>query len=258
MLLQRAKAHLKNYQFCALILLFTLAPLGAQAQLSPEVEFDLTVRELETAIEHNNWSEAKKLLYRLDKLEIELPPVMNFYKAKAWLEEKNELKALGELEIFLGKVDSSHTKYTAALDLYSYGKQLWKIARGRHRDQLKSYNGQFDQVKKDLELAIRTRYILMNKNFPMDRFGGTSLQEMETADLSRIIGILQNQLRNGSNSRVRNDARVGLSEIQNEYLPELRRDNKKIQKLEAKKKELLANMRAKLKLLRNEYDEGKY
>ncbi|MCK0068139.1 hypothetical protein [Kordiimonas laminariae] len=284
MLLQRAKAHLKNYQFCALILLFMLAPMGAQAQLPPEVELDLAIRELETAIEKGDWQKAQKVLYgRLDNLGIELPPVMDFYKAKTWVEKSNGFPALLALESYFSKVDNSHAKYTAALDLYSTAKAFWLKTRAKFKKDANELKWKLQDVEGKLLREIELRQIYMNVNFPFNTIGGTTWEEMETGNLNRCIRIM-NQRYHEANTKLeakqypksekkackkgwyhscsllkqKEDAVYGYEACTGEFKTGLIDSNRKIKELRNKKAKLEGAMQQTVELLEGEYKEGRF
>ncbi|UTW59892.1 hypothetical protein KFE96_06205 [Kordiimonas sp. SCSIO 12603] len=105
---------------CSFIIAVSVfAPSSAHAQLPPKVQFDLALRQLEQAIENNQWSETLQVIKKLEDQGLELPAIMHYYKGRAYVETGKGLLATKALEAYLGTASDTDAKYTEALDLYT-------------------------------------------------------------------------------------------------------------------------------------------
>ncbi|MCK0068138.1 hypothetical protein [Kordiimonas laminariae] len=276
---------MKTFAVSAVLLLGFVWPpvVKANVFLPPEVELDLALRKLETSIEKGEWSQVQKAILRLEGMDIKLPPIIEFYKAKAELKDAATYTALEALERYFAQVDNTHSKYQEALDLYSKAKTFWEQFREVHVNGLRSIRQELQRFERELEAVTNERYIFLNKHEPFDTIGGTTWEEMETGNLNRCVRIM-NQRYHEANTKLaakqypksekkackkgwesgctllrqKNFAVYGHQLCTGEYKSHLIKYNQKIKELRAQKAKREEAIQEIADKLANEYKEGRF
>ncbi|UTW59893.1 hypothetical protein KFE96_06210 [Kordiimonas sp. SCSIO 12603] len=276
---------MKTFAVSVVLLLgFIWVPaVKASATLPPEVELDLALRKLETSIETGEWSQVQKTILRLEGMDIKLPPVIEFYKAKAEIKAGTGYAALEALERYFAQVDNTHGKYQEALDQYNTAKAIWEKTRAEFESGVKAVRQQLQRVELKLENVTDERYIFLNKHYPFDTIGGTTWEEMETGNLNRCIRIMNERYHEANTKleakqypksekkackkgwesgctllRQKNFAVYGHQLCTGEYKSYLTKYNREIKELRAKKAKQEEAIQGAVDLLENEYKEGRF